>query len=321
MPANGILIGVDLGGTNVRVGAITPDGNLLTFQNTLIKARQGPEKGVQKVSDLIDAVSSDVNQPILGIGIGSTGPLDRERGCIQNPYSLPGWEDVNIISPLGKRFGVPVTLENDADAAALGESWAGAGRGLSRLAMITIGTGVGSGFVFNGKIYRGVSGYHPEGGHIIIDPAGPECYCGAQGCWESLISGPAIVQLAREAENLKDSSLHDACAGQPDQIEAAMIFDAARSDDPLAIQIIEQTANYIALGFVSVIMLYLPDCIVLTGGVVRSFDLLEPHIQRTIARHNVIVPAHQVQIRLSELGQQAGMFGAARAAQLLLIEA
>jgi glucokinase len=320
MKTNGILIGVDLGGTNVRVGAITPDGELLKFKNTLIDAQRGPEQGVQKISGMISAVSAEVDRPILGIGIGSAGPLDRERGCIQNPYTLPGWEDVDIVSPVAAQFGVPVALENDADAAALGESWAGAGRGLSRLAMITIGTGVGSGLVFNGDIYRGVNGYHPEGGHIIIDPAGPECYCGARGCWESLVSGPAIAGFARKAPALQDSSIHQACAGQPDRIDAAMIFKAAQSGDALACQLVEQTANYIVLGLVSVIMLYLPDCIVLTGGVLRSFGVIEDQIRESIKQHNVVVPAQDVQIRLSELGQQAGMFGAARAAQLLLMD-
>ena len=318
METTGIFIGVDLGGTNVRVGVITPEGELLGFQDTLIEARQGPERGVQKISDLISAVSTEFNLPILGIGIGSTGPLDRERGCIQNPYTLPGWEDVNIISPIADRFGVPVALENDADAAALGESWAGAGRGLQRLAMITIGTGVGSGFVFDGEIYRGVNGFHPEGGHIIIDPTGPECYCGAHGCWESLVSGPAIARFAREAPMLRDSLLYQACEEQPDRINAAMIFNIARTGDLLACQLVEQTANYIALGLVSVIMLYLPECILLTGGVMRSLDLIDTQIREIIARHDVIVPAHLVQVYLSELGQQAGIFGAARAAQLLL---
>ena len=320
MHTDGILIGVDLGGTNVRVGALTPNGNLLTVQEALIEARQGPEKGVEKISDLIAAVSADTQRHLLAIGIGSTGPLDREGGRIQNPYTLPGWEDVDIVSVIRKRFGVPVAFENDADAAALGESWRGAGRGLARLVMITLGTGVGSGFVFNGEIYRGVGGFHPEGGHLILDPSGPECYCGAHGCWESLVSGPAIAQIARESGQLKGSAIYQACDGQPERINAALVFAAARAKDALACQLVDQTADYIALGLVSVIMLTLPDCIVLTGGVMRSFDLLEERIRATLARHDVVVPVHQVQIRLSELGQHAGMFGAARAAQLLLKE-
>jgi glucokinase len=311
---------VDLGGTNVRVGAITPEGELLRWRLAAIQAAHGPGIGVQKISDLIDGIVDEISSPIAGVGIGSTGPLDRQRGCIQNPYTLPGWENVDILSPISERFGAPVALENDADAAALGESWVGAGRGLSSLYMVTIGTGVGTGLILNGEIYRGVAGAHPEAGHIIIDPAGPEWYCGAHGCWESLVSGPAIVQFARSAPEILSSVLFDDCQGNLDQLDAVMVFRGARRDDLLCSRLVNQTANYIALGLVNIIMLYLPDVIVLTGGVLKSFDLLEDQIRSVVRRHDVIVPAHRVNIQLSNLGQQAGMFGAARAAQLLVLE-
>lgn len=312
-----IFIGVDLGGTNLRVGAITAEGELLDWQMAAIEARRGPEAGVQKISDSIESLISNISKPITGIGIGSTGPVDRQRGSIQNPYTLPGWEDVDIVSPIADRFGVQVALENDADAAALGESWAGAGRGLARLFMVTIGTGVGTGIILNGEIYRGVTAAHPEAGHIIIDPAGPQCYCGAHGCWESLVSGPAIAQFARVAPELPSSELYEDCLGNPDRIDAAMVFAGARRGDPLCETLVDQTARYIALGLVTIIMLYLPDCIVLTGGVLKSFDLLEDRIRSIVNRHDVIVPANRVGVQLSSLGQQAGMYGAACAAQML----
>ncbi|MEW5869881.1 MAG: ROK family protein [Chloroflexota bacterium] len=320
--SSGILIGVDLGGSNVRAGALTPGGEMISWRETPIQAALGPQAGVQRISDLITSVVADSQQPLLGIGVGSTGPLDRERGRIQNPYTLPGWEDVDIVNQLRESFHVPVAFENDADAAALGEAWQGAGRGalaegLPRLVMVTIGTGVGTGIVLDGKIYRGVGGMHPEGGHFILDPTGPACYCGAHGCWESLVAGPAIAAFARQAGGIESSQLCALCAGHPEQIEAAQVFEAARQGDALARRIVDRTADYIALGLVNLIMLYLPDIIVLTGGVMRSYDLMEAHIREVIARHDVVVPARQVQIQMAQLGQQAGMYGAARAAQLL----
>ena len=120
------------------------------------------------------------------------------RGTINNPYTLPTWEDVPIVDFLVDRFGVPVSLENDADAAALGEYWQGAGRDVQRLCAVTVGTGIGTAYILHGKIVRGNGGWHPEGGHMIIDPSGPQCYCGAKGCWESLASGSAIALFARE---------------------------------------------------------------------------------------------------------------------------
>jgi glucokinase len=260
------------------------------------------------------------DHPALALGIGSTGPLDRQRGCIQNPYTLPGWENVDIVTPLRRRFGIPVVLENDADAAALGEAWLGAGRGLQRMVMLTVGTGVGFALILNGDIYRGLDGEHPEGGHIIIDPSGPQCYCGAHGCLESLVAGPAIARFARESGRAKTSTFLQNIPGSLEKIEAISIFEGARQGNTFCRELVDQTANYLALGLVSIIMMTLPDCIILTGGVLRSYDLLEEKIRAALARYDVIVPAKRVQIQLSKLGQQAGLFGAARVAQLLLME-
>lgn len=316
----GHFIGIDLGGTNVRAGAVSPAGQLLFWQDALINARRGPASGLDTITRLVGEVASRVGGKLLAAGIGSTGPLDRQRGYIQNPYTLPGWENVDIVSPLQARLGVPIALENDADAAALGEAWVGAGRGVRRMALVAIGTGVGTALILDGQIYRGLGDEHPEGGHIIIDPSGPACYCGAQGCWESLVAGPAIAGFARQAPDLHASAIYAACQGDPDKIEARLVFEAARQGDALGQRLVEQTANYIALGLVSIMMLTLPDCIVLTGGVLRSFDLLEARLRVVIARHSVIIPARRVKLQLATLGQQAGVLGAARAAQILLSE-
>ena len=312
----GILLGIDLGGTNLRAGAITQDGQLLHWQDKPIEAVRGPEAGLHTIIQLADEVAAQAGQPIAALGVGSTGPLDRERGCIQNPYTLPGWEDVDIVTPLRERLGVPVALENDADAAALGEAWAGSGRGVKRMYMVTIGTGVGTSLILDGQIYRGIGDEHPEGGHILIDPSGPECYCGLHGCWESLVSGPAIARLASESEKAAES----AYLGSLEIIDAATIFTGARQGDTFCQQVVDQTAEYIALGLASLMMSILPDCFVFTGGVVRSFDLLEDKIRASLERFNVIIPASKVRLQLAQLGQQAGLFGAARAAQTLLTE-
>lgn len=312
----GVYIGVDLGGTNVRAGAITPDGDLLAWQETPTEAAQGPEKGLGRIESLIQAVANNAGQPLLGIGIGSTGPLDRERGRIQNPYTLPGWEDVDIVTPLRERFGVPVALENDADAAALGEAWMGAGKGAPRMVMVTIGSGVGFAAILDGKIYRGLHGAHPEGGHLILDPSGPECYCGARGCMEMLVSGPAIARYAQESAGLRSSAMYDMVAGRIEEIDAGKVFAAARMGDPLAQEIVARTGEYTGMGLMTMMMLFLPDCIVLTGGILRSYDLLEEKIRSVIIRHNVIIPAEAVQLKLAELGQHSGVYGASRAAQM-----
>jgi len=315
-----IFIGVDLGGTNVRAGAVTREGRLLAAQDAPVEAREGPQAGVDKIAGLITQVMGQAEGQLQAIGIGSTGPVDRDRGAIQNPYTLPTWENVDIVTALQERFGVPVTLENDADAAALGESWMGAGRGLPRLLMVTVGTGVGTAFILNSTIYRGIGGAHCEGGHIPLDPAGPECYCGAKGCWESLASGTAIGADARERAMTHSTLMTKLAGGDPSRIDATTAAAAARQGDAMALRVIDRAADYTGLGLVNLILLFLPDCIVLTGGVMRSFDLMETRIRAVIARHNVLVPATQVELRLAQLGQEAGLVGAACAAMQFLEE-
>ena len=314
------IIAVDLGGTNVRVAAFLRDGSLLNWQDQPIQAVKGPQHGLALIYDSIEKVLQSSQLPLQAIGVGSTGPLDRRRGCIQNPYTLPGWEDVDIISPLKSKYQVPVAFENDADAAALGEAWMGAGRGVERLMMVTIGTGIGTGFVLNGKIYRGVDDEHPEGGHILIDMNGPTCYCGARGCWESLVSGPAIAEFARQQTLVHSSYLFSQTQGAAEKITAAMIFGGDQAGDELCVQMVARAGRYIGLGLVSLMMMLLPDCIVLGGGVMQSFERLKPQIKEVITRHVVIIPAHKVKLQSAQLGQQAGIYGAARAAINLLEE-
>ncbi|HEY3310033.1 MAG TPA: ROK family protein [Anaerolineales bacterium] len=310
------FIGIDLGGTNVRAGAVTPEGQLLLWRDVPIEARQGPEIGVRRITALIDQVCSEAGIRPQAIGIGSTGPLDRQRGAIQNPYTLPTWEDVDIASPLSKKFGVLVTLENDADAAALGESWQGAGRGKKSLAMVTVGTGIGTAFIQDGDIFRGINGTHPEGGHIPVDPSGPECYCGARGCWESLASGTAIGVLARRLVTLEHSSLLAKADNDPAQIDAALVAAAAREGDTLSMRIIDQAATYLGLGLVSILHLFLPDCVIFSGGVFHSAELFLPRLAEIISRHSIMSPLDQIPLYMAELGQQSGILGAAKAAIL-----
>lgn len=307
------VIGIDLGGTNVRVSAVSLDGKILSSEEVLIEAARGPKAGVERISGLITHIQAQTVGELVGIGIGSTGPVDRDLGAIQNPYTLPTWENVDIVHPLSRQFGVPVTLENDADAAALGEQWVGAGQGVRSLAAVTVGTGIGTAFIRDGHIYRGLGGVHGEGGHQVLDPAGPDCYCGARGCWEMLAAGPAIALYAREQAARRPTRMLEMAGGNLENIDAALVTKAARAGDELANELVQRTAYYLGLGMVNMILFYLPDAIVLSGGVMKAYDLLEPGIRAVIARHSLLVPADKVKILLSTLGRQAGVLGAARA--------
>jgi glucokinase len=315
------VIGIDIGGTNVRVGAVDRQGQLLAVQSAPIEATQGPKIGVEKIIGLITLVQNQViSGRMIAIGVGATGPVDRELGAIQNPYTLPTWENVDILSPLTQRFGVPAALENDADVAALGEAWVGAGRGYKRMVEVTVGTGIGVAYIQDGKVYRGKNGLHPEGGHMVLDLNGPEDYCGARGCWEILASGPAMERYGREICAQQGGLMAQLCGRDLSALNGQLIIKAARSGDPAALAVIAQMGKYHGLGMVNLSLTYLPDCIVLGGGVMREYDLFLPQIHAVMLQHSIMTPAVEIEILPSQLGGQAGVLGAAYAALFVVEE-
>jgi glucokinase len=306
-----VVVGVDLGGTVLRAGAFDAQGKMLVVRETPIEAALGPESGLRKMQRLIEQVWAESEaKSLAGIGIGATGPIDPIHGIINNPFTLPTWENVRVFEWMEKAFSLPVTLENDADVAALGEYWKGAGQAIQRLYAITIGTGVGTALILDGEIYRGVDGSHPEGGHMVLDPSGPPCYCKMHGCWESLCAGPAIERQARESD-LSGSRLLEMTAGERDKLEARMVFDAARIGDTTAQSIVDAFTRYLIQGILNVCILFVPDVIVLSGGIMRSADLFMPHLEGALQAYTEMVPAHRVHITPAKLGYYAGLYGAA----------
>lgn len=306
-------IGIDIGGTNVRVGMVDDKGNCLYSKEIPILAAQGPQKGIQRITKLIEEVIAHTAVQPGAIGIGATGLIDLDRGAIINPWTLPTWDDVEITEPLAQHFGIPVWLENDADAAAAGEHWVGAGEGFRHVTMFTFGTGVGTANVIDGAIYRGHDKTHTEGGHLPIDPSGPECFCGGFGCWEVLCAGPGIANITRSRVANSGSSLLQ-MVSDIDQITSEMVVEAARNGDSFSKQIIQETARYIGLGIVSYMWILMPDCVVLGGGIIRAYDLLQNEVERVVKQHSKVYPINDLPIRVAKLGQLAGVIGAARCA-------
>ena len=181
-------IGIDIGGTKMALGIVDGSGIVRVQAVLPTEAEAGFDRAVTRLGDAIEALCGEAGartRALAGIGIGCAGPLDTGRGLINNPYTLAGWDKCDIVTPLRARFGVRVRLENDADAAAMGECFAGAGRGFDPIVMLTLGTGVGGAAIVGGEVYRGANGEHPELGHVIVSDDGPPCYCGCRGCLES----------------------------------------------------------------------------------------------------------------------------------------
>ncbi len=290
-------IGIDLGGTKTVVAAVDASGR--------IHARSGfktlPDRGFAVgLAELLGSVRRVLNEAcwtaaaIDGIGIGCTGPVNPRAGTIHNPYTLPGWDESNIVAPLREALGVDVFLENDADAAAVGEFQFGAGRQTSPLVMVTLGTGVGGALLANGEIYRGVNGEHPELGHISVLSDGPACYCGTRGCWESFASGTAIA-LAGKACGFEDSRA--VFAATPGDNRAAAIVDRAVCATATATWTLLHTA--------------LPHRIILGGSIGEAqFDRFAAAMRQQILRATQI-PKGRVEIVRAQLGNDAGVIGAA----------
>jgi glucokinase len=237
---------------------------------------------------------------LQGIGIGCTGPVYPLAGTVGWVEFLPGWEGADLVTSLASEFGVPAALENDADAAALGE-WAwGAGQGTQTFLLVTVGTGIGAGLITGGRLYRGVGGAHPEIGHMVIDPAGPHCFCGAHGCWESLASGPSMARLAQTA--------HPAHVYR----SAAKLCADALAGDEHARQAVERTAYYLGLGLANLVTLFTPEVIALGGGLMQALPQFRPGIDTVTERMCKLVPKEQVRIVSAHFGAQAGLVGAAR---------
>jgi len=295
---------VDIGGTKIAVGIVNAGGQVLTRSQVPTNADAGYRRAIDSVVQRLRHAEKVTNQKITGIGIGSTGPVYPLTGEIGDVNFFPNWKGENPVKDLERTFNVGVAIENDADAAALGESGWGAGRNKTRLIYVTVGTGIGVGLIFDGKVYRGVDYSHPEIGHHMIDPSGPSCYCGFSGCWESLATGPAME--AWMADNLP--------AGYPhrESLTAKKICDLARAGDNLAQRAVEREARYLGVGLANLVTLYVPDAIVLGGSVMKSSDLFLDTIHKTIAASCHFVPYERTQVALASLGEDANLIGAAR---------
>ena len=296
-----ITIGsVDIGGTKIAVGAIREDGTILNRLECATEPEKGFQHAMQRVVAMLRGISADGTQ-FAGIGVGCPGPLNPFTGVIDEVGTLPGWRGGNLVTELEAGLQLPVVVENDADAAALGEACWGTDVACASFMYVTISTGIGGGTLLGGELYRGVDGAHPEIGHQILDHSGPPCYCGASGCWEILASGPAMVAWMLE----QNPAAKYATASQ--------ICDAARRGDPLATRCVEREGFYLGVGLTNLITLFAPDRIALGGGVMKSSDLFMDTARKVIRDFCTQVPAEKTQLTLASLGAEAGLLGAARA--------
>ncbi len=295
---------IDIGGTKIAVGIVTDQGKLLARMESPTNASAGYAIALKNMVSMLKAIVATSRVSIQGIGIGSTGPVYPVTGEIGDVNFFPNWRGENPVKDLERIFQVSVAIENDADAAALGEYGWGAGRDKCRLIYVTVGTGIGAGVILEGKVYRGVDDSHPEIGHHLIDPSGRECYCGFHGCWESFATGPAMVAWLEE----------NAPADYPHRagLSAKTICEQARLGDDWAGRAVEREGTYLGMGLANLVTLFVPDAIVLGGSVMKSADLFLERVKKIIATSCRFVPHDRTLLTLASLGEEANLIGAAR---------
>ena len=311
------VVGIDLGGTKIQSVVADQGGRILGQDRRPTLAAKGPDAVVDRiVASALGAIEqSGVDRPSLpAVGVSAPGPCDFEQGVLLDPPNLPGWHSVPLAALLQERLGLPTFLENDANAAALGELRYGAARGARHLIYLTISTGIGGGLILDGRIYRGANGTAGELGHVGVDPRGPLHSCGLRGCLEVMASGTAIARLAREAVAAGRSE-RLAAAAAPGELTAVHVQEAAAAGDPAAAEILDTAAQYLAIALAGFLNIFNPEVVVIGGGASHIGDrLVEPAIAR--AKEMAFrLPAETVRFRTAALEGRAEALGVAALAR------
>lgn len=309
------IIGIDIGGTKISVVIVESNGNILKKETFPAEGYKPPKGTLERLKNTIHSLMKSLslnNKDIKGIGIGCVGPLDPKNGIIISPPNLPAWRNVHIKDEISSEFEIPVIMDNDANAAALGEKFFGAGRDVRNLFYYTVSTGIGGGLVINGKIYQGASFDAGEVGHTTILPDGPMCeYCKKNGCLEILSSGTAIARIAKESvSKKKDSIILKLADNDTEKITSQTVLEAVKKNDKTACVIWNDAVRYLGISVANIIQTFNPEMIVIGGGVSKAGDLLFKPL-REIAREYSWQRGYEAcSIVPAQLGDNVGDLGA-----------
>lgn len=310
-----LTLGIDLGGSKILTAIVNPRGEILSSDESITPATKGRETVIQSILDSTHRVlkkASVAISEICAIGVGAAGISNPEIGILFTSPNLPGLRNVPLRDIMQERLGKKTFLINDANAAALGEFYFGAARGVRNFIYITLSTGIGGGIVIDGKIYTGAIGAAGEVGHMTIDDNGPICNCGNRGCWETLASGTALAREAKHRikEGIRTSILKYA-DDDIEKVTAQVVHNAAKQGDSLAKELIAQTGYYVGVGLVNLINILSPELIVIGGGLSNIGDMLLKPAFKT-ARERAYKEVFQaVRFASAELGRNSGVLGAA----------
>lgn len=308
------VIGVDIGGTNVKIGIVGLDGRV--YKKKIFSTKKVPQKDklisllIAHIKEVIEEFSLR-KKDILGIGIGTPGLIDSKRGIIHYLVNIKGFKEVPLKRIIENRLKIPTFLDNDVNIMCLGELYYGRGKGVKNMVCITLGTGVGGGIVIDGALYRGSTLSAGEVGHTTINEKGPRCGCGSHGCMEAYVGNTGIVKDAvKRIRKNKKTLMYKLVAGDLSNLTPKIISRAAKRGDELARDILEDTGRRIGVGLATIVNILNPEKIIIGGGIADAGKILFDAIRSTVRKRAMKVPARAVRIVKAKLGQDAGLIGA-----------
>ena len=307
-----LTIGIDVGGTKVLGGVVDEAGKVLTTAR-----KDTPRQGGSALTQTIVDVAKELLQQhsVASVGVSAAGFVSSDRKTMLATPNIADWNGVDLDNQLTKLIGLPVVIENDANAAAWGEAKFGAGKNQDHMMMLTVGTGIGGGIVVNGALYRGAFGIAAEFGHMRVVPEGHICGCGARGCFEQYASGNALLRHAREAINASPEVARNLLSrgdGTVAGLTGQAITDAARDGDPVALAAFNTTGQWLGAGIASLAVLLDPACVVIGGGVIDAGEILLKPTRESLERNMPFAGKHPYpQIIAAQLGNEAGLVGVA----------
>jgi glucokinase len=308
------LIGVDLGGTNIRVAAISLRGEVLYRKKEPTDSQNGRELVIERLIQMLHESlkrEKQAGRKPVAMGIGTPGVIYIKEGLVVSSPNLPDWINVPLKEIVRKEISLPIVVENDANAAAYGEQWVGAGQDANSMICITLGTGVGGGIILDGRVWHGEDGMAAEVGHTTVNPEGPQCQCGNTGCLEVYASASGIVREVKRRLKREDSLLKKSFQGREDHFTARDVFRAAKTGDPVSLRVIQQMGHYLGVGIANLVNLFNPELIVLAGGVTAAWKDFIPIVREEVQVRAFEVPRKRAKIVRAKLGDHAGIIGAA----------
>ena len=312
------VIGIDLGGTRIKTGLVDAQGEILLLRNYSTRLDLGREKALKRmvkiIKQLIEISIQKRFNPDL-IGFGAPGLVDREKGIILRSPNFPDWKDVPLARVITEGVGLPTYMDKDANVITLGEKWVGAGKDWDHFACLTLGTGVGSGLLLNGRLWYGSQGSGPEFGHVTIEPRGLRCGCGNRGCLETLASATYLVKKAQKGLDKKVHTLLSEMVSQRSEpLSAKLLYETAKKGDPFCISLFAELGRYLGIALANLIHTVGLEGVVLGGGLSKSFTIFLPYLEKEFKKRMTMVPGVLPSIRISSLGDKSGILGAAKMA-------